>query len=143
MAERKTGVFLLSYLTEKDKDIFTDSEVAELMYKTFEYMRTGEMPKFTKRIMAVRFQDHLPFFEENREKFDRKMQNLKQYRTESEPNRTESEQKSPNWHRVGYEYEYVNENENKRKINKKKSLSNIIEHDYSGIEIKDQRRTMK
>lgn len=129
MAERKTGVFPLNYLTDEDRDIFTDSEVAELMFKTFEYLRTGVEPKFSKRIMAVRFRDHREFFEENRQKFEKKIKNLKWNHTESEQNHTESElshtESVLNQTDIAYENEYEYENENidisKKKIIKEKA----------------------
>lgn len=133
MAERKTGVFPLDYLTEEDKGIFSDSEVAELMYKTFEYLRSGIEPTFSKRIMSVRFKDYKKFFENNREKFERRTANLKQYQTESAPNRTESEEIEPSRNQIGYEnenvyeYEYENTNTSKKKSRPKSSIKELVE----------------
>ena len=144
MDERKTAVMPLDYLTEEDAEIFTPEEISELMLKTFEYLRTGKEPKFTKRIMTVRFRDHRKFFEDNQAKFERRKSNLKQYRTESVPNRTESEKKQPSWNQVGYENEYENENENnenkKENKQKKSSFDSLIE-DYTTDQ--DLRKALK
>lgn len=147
MPERKTGVFPLNYLTEKDRDIFTDSEIVELMIKTFNYLRTGEEPTFSKRLMKVRFNDHKEFFDKNMESWQKRASNLVQFRdsTESnriEPNRTES---VPNRNQIGYVNVNVNENVNdiKEKYQKKRPTSNIIEHDYSKIRFGDPRKEMK
>lgn len=140
MAERKTGVMPLNYLTEADRELFTDSEIVELMIKTFTYLRTGEEPTFSKRLMKVRFMDHKEFFDRNRATWQKRAESSNLTQNRNRPKSTETEPKSTE---IGYVNVNVNENVFKRKINKKKSLSNIIEHDYSGIEIKDQRRTMK
>ena len=96
MPERKTGVFPLNYLTEKDRDIFTDSEIVELMIKTFNYLRTGEEPTFSKRLMKVRFNDHKEFFDKNMESWQKRASNLVQFRDSTESNRIE-----PNRCRIG------------------------------------------
>lgn len=138
MDERKTAVMPLDYLTEEDADIFTPEEISELMLKTFEYLRTGKEPKFTKRIMAVRFRDHRKFFEENQAKYKRQVQRMKQVnstrnRTTSHDivgSRTETERSRND---IAYENEYENENENKerKENNKKKSSFDSLIEDYT------------
>lgn len=136
MAERKTGVFPLNYLTEEDREIFTDSEIAELMVKTFQYLRTGEKPTFSKRIMSVRFKDHLEFFDSSMKAWQKKAEspNLLQNR-----NRTEIVPKSER-NRTENGYVYVNVNVNKKENTKRKKLSDIQEHDYTLERIPDPRR---
>lgn len=136
MAERKTGVMPLNYLTEADRELFTDSEIVELMIKTFTYLRTGEEPTFSKRLMKVRFMDHKPFFDRNMESYAKKLGNLNHVKDSLESTRVESNRS---------QVEHVNDNENvfKRKIYKKKSLSNIIEHDYSKVDVYDPRKEAK
>lgn len=136
MAERKTGVFPLNYLTEEDREIFTDSEIAELMVKTFHYLRTGEKPTFSKRIMSVRFKDHQEFFDSSMKAWQKKAEspNLLQNR-----NRTETEPKSER-NRTENGYVYVNVNVNKKENTKRKKISDILEHDYTLEKIPDPRR---
>ena len=135
MAERKTGVFPLNYLTEEDRELFTDSEIVELMIKTFNYLRSGEEPTFSKRLMKVRFMDHKEFFDRNMESYAKKLNNLNHVKDSLESSRIVS-------NRGQVEHVYVNDNENviKRKTYKKKNLSNIQEHDYGDIRVVDPRR---
>lgn len=135
MAERKTGVFPLNYLTEEDTELFTDSEIVELIIKTFNYLRSGEEPTFSKRLMKVRFMDHKEFFDRNMESYAKKLNNLNHVKDSLESSRIVS-------NRDQVEHVYVNDNENviKRKTYKKKNLSNIQEHDYGDIHVVDPRR---
>lgn len=121
MAERKTGVIPLNYLTETDRELFTDSEIVELMIKTFAYLRTGEEPTFSKRLMKVRFMDHKEFFDKNMASWQKRAENLVQFKgtTETEPNRTESDRIGtesddiePNRNQIGYVNVNVNVNDN-------------------------------
>lgn len=137
MAERKTGVFPLNYLTEEDREIFTDSEIAELMVKTFRYLRTGEKPTFSKRIMSVRFKDHQEFFDKNMASWQKRTENLVQFKGTTELNRIGTETE-PNRNQIGYVN--VNVNVNKKENNKRKKISDIQEHDYTLEKIPDPRR---
>lgn len=139
MDERKTAVMPLDYLTEEDAEIFTPEEISELMLKTFEYLRTGKEPKFTKRIMAVRFRDHRKFFEENQAKYNRQVQRMKQVnstrnRTTSHDivgSRAETERSRDD---IAYENEYENENENnenKKENKQRKSSFNTLIEEYT------------
>lgn len=135
MAERKTGVFPLNYLTEEDRELFTDSEIVELMIKTFNYLRTGDEPTFSKRLMKVRFMDHKEFFDKNMATWKKKAENpnLIQNRprpTETEPESVETEPKSAE---IGYVNVNVNVNDNdihkekNKQKERKESFKSIVE----------------
>lgn len=125
MANRKTGVIPLNFITEKDREIFTADELVDLMLQTFKYIEDQTEPVFTDRALKVKFESVREFLDDNQKKFDKKAQNLKQNRidTESVPNRID----------IGYEYEneYEDTNVSKEKedtivSSKEKSTSRFI-----------------
>lgn len=95
MAERKTGVIPLDLITEKDTERYSSEELVEYILKILKFLKDGEEPTFSGRGLQEKFEGREAFLKANMEKFDRKLQNLKQFRTESEPSRdrvgTESE----------------------------------------------------
>lgn len=145
MADRKTGVIPLDLITAKDRDRYTDEELVEYILKILQFLKTGEEPIFSGRGLQEKFEGREHFLKTNMQKYDRKLENLKQFqtgKTESEPSRNRiGTESNPNGH-VRYEicdmrYEI------KEKINKKKKRSNIIEHDYSKIDVQDPRKEVK
>lgn len=145
MAERKTGVFPLNYLTEEDTELFTDSEIVELMIKTFNYLRSGDEPTFSKRLMKVRFMDHKEFFDKNMATWKKKAENpnLIQNRprpTETEPESAEIEPKSTE---IGYVNVNVNVNDNditkekNKQKERKEYFKSIVEGYTSSTALKE------
>lgn len=139
MAERKTGVIPLDLITEKDTERYSSEELVEYILKILKFLKDGEEPTFSGRGLQEKFEGREHFLRSNMEKYDRKMQNLKQYQTESEPNRNRVDTESAPNGSVRYEICDMR-NENKRKTYKKKNLSNIQEHDYGEIHVVDPRR---
>jgi hypothetical protein len=139
MAERKTGVIPLDLITEKDTERYSSEELVEYILKILKFLKDGEEPTFSGRGLQEKFEGREHFLRSNMEKYDRKMQNLKQYQTESEPNRNRVDTESAPNGSVRYEICDMR-NENKRKTYKKKNLSNIQEHDYGDIHVVDPRR---
>lgn len=139
MAERKTGVIPLDLITEKDTERYSSEELVEYILKILKFLKDGEEPSFSGRGLQEKFEGREHFLRSNMEKYDRKMQNLKQYQTESEPNRNRVDTESAPNGSVRYEICDMR-NENKRKTYKKKNLSNIQEHDYGDIHVVDPRR---
>ena len=139
MAERKTGVIPLDLITEKDTERYSSEELVEYILKILKFLKDGEEPTFSGRGLQEKFEGREHFLRSNMEKYDRKMQNLKQYQTESEPNRNRVDTESAPNGSVRYEICDMR-NENKRKTYKKKNLSNIKEHDYGDIQVVDPRR---
>jgi len=111
----------------------------EYILKILKFLKDGEEPTFSGRGLQEKFEGREHFLRSNMEKYDRKMQNLKQYQTESEPNRNRVDTESAPNGSVRYEICDMR-NENKRKTYKKKNLSNIQEHDYGDIHVVDPRR---
>lgn len=139
MAERKTGVIPLDLITEKDTERYSSEELVEYILKILKFLKDGEEPSFSGRGLQEKFEGREHFLRSNMEKYDRKMQNLKQYQTESEPNRNRVDTESAPNGSVRYEICDMR-NENKRKTYKKKNLSNIQEHNYGDIHVVDPRR---
>lgn len=139
MAERKTGVIPLDLITEKDTERYSSEELVEYILKILKFLKDGEEPTFSGRGLQEKFEGREHFLRSNMEKYDRKMQNLKQYQTESEPSRHRVDTESAPNGSVRYEICDMR-NENKRKTYKKKNLSNIQEHDYGEIHVVDPRR---
>lgn len=103
MAERKTGVIPLDLITEKDTERYSSEELVEYILKILKFLKDGEEPTFSGRGLQEKFEGREAFLKANMEKYDRKMQNLKQYRTESEPNRNRVDTESAPNGSVRYE----------------------------------------
>ena len=141
MAERKTGVFPLDYFDNREGD-FSDQEIVELLTKTIEYLKGGDVPSFSDRALKIRFMDYKEFFDKNMASWQKRAENLVQFkgttesepnRTESEPNRTESDDVEPNRNQIGYVNVNVNVNDNditkekNKQKERKESFKSIVE----------------
>lgn len=135
MAERKTGVFPLDYFDNQEGD-FSDQEIVELLTKTIEYLKGGDVPSFSDRALKIRFMDHKSFFDENLEKFRKKQERFEQNKQKSNRNLIDIYQKSDrNLTEIGYEneyenenvYEYENTNTSKKNSRPKSSIKELVE----------------
>ena len=136
MAERKTGVIPLDYFDNMED--FTDKEIVELLMKTIDYLKGGDLPSFSDRALKVRFTDHKSFFDDNLSKFHERVERMKRINEGRTQNDDDTTSHDIVQHRddIAYENENVYENENeitkkKRKPKEKISFAKDLIENYS------------